>query len=372
MVEFPPDGVVALSFWAPKAPYPTPGLGNPAMDDADIQPPRARTPRPLPGTEPIFRDVVKAHGTPSNIPPSDNPVGTGKSDQANPQPLTEPGDVDLVEDTHPDILACLVSSPRNLPERDQALQQLWRMSALPIAEQIRTKYRHAVPVDFVGETYSMLWQRLVDGKFDLRKGTFEAWWRTVVINAAKSAWCAAHDDVALTQDHEPLAVHDPAASETILDQLTDQLSELRTALDGLAPREELRAHVNYYAVLLLEIRRAVAARLRLKKLIPNLGMLIPSWAGQPDSQVIETLLPWHAAEEQLAFRGDLSKLGEIWISLRRLLDFPPHDLGADSVCQRIVSSSGNPITRDVWYNWKRHVKNKLVELNFPRKWDYLF
>jgi hypothetical protein len=259
-----------------------------------------------------------------------------------------------------------------MPDRDKALDQLWTTSAKPIAEQIRAKYRHAVLPDFVGGAFGLLWQKLVDGKYDWRKGSFEGWWRTVLSNLATSAWRSTRVSVPLTQDHEPVTAADRASTVAALDQLTEQLAQLRQALNELAPREELRSHVNYFAVLLLELRRAVVARLRSGKLLPELGQLLPHWNGFSDSRVIETLLPWHQAEEQLAFRKDLAALGEIWGRLRDLVDQPPHDLAADHVCAHIVARDGNSITRDVWYNWKRHVKTKLGELGFPKKWDDLF
>jgi DNA-directed RNA polymerase specialized sigma24 family protein len=285
----------------------------------------------------------------------------------HPHALPLPGD----ESLYPDLLADRVRTGRTHSEQTAALEQLWQHYGRAVAEQVRSRFRATVGPDFVDEAFGLLWLTLTAGMYDWRRGQFEAWWRTVLHNTATSSWRKSRHTTALMDDHESVGATDPSSAEDALDNLFDKLSEFRLALDGL-PQEGLRAQVNYFAVLLLELRRALVARLRMQNLLPNLAELLPDWKGVADSGVIEHLFPWRAEEELLAFRDDLADLREIWGRLCPLVDAPPHDLRAELMCAQIVSKAGTPLTRDVWYNWKRHLKQKLRELGFPGKWDDLF
>jgi hypothetical protein len=303
-------------------------------------------------------------------PPSPNPpfVPTGDADPSDPAG-------DSPDPPRADFLAQLVLSPRGTTGSEAgagqgwAIQQLWELYAEPIAKQVGSKYRNCVPPDFAGNAFGLLWEKLIEGKYDWRRGSFKGWWRTVLTNLARDAWDASRGSVPMPAGIDPTAPPVGGTAEAVLEALSDRLAETRRGLDVLSVRRELRAQVNYYAFFLIELRRALVGRLKKAKALPGLSHLSPPWQSLRDSEVIDRLFPWGAGEQSLAFRPDLITLGELWERLRPLIDQPPHDLGAENVCACIVSPTGEAVTRDVWYNWKRHLRRKLEEIGSLGRWE---
>jgi hypothetical protein len=194
----------------------------------------------------------------------------------------------------------------------------------------------------------------------------------VLTNLARDAWDASRSGrptVPLAEGIDPAAPPPGENADTVGEAMRERLAETRQAMDALSDRPELRAQVNYYAVFLIELRRALVSRLRKNQLLPGLGNLSAQWKSLRDSDVIDQLLPWRDGEPALAFRPDLNNLGDVWERLRPLIDQPPHDLGAEAVCAHIVCGTGEAVTRDVWYNWKRHLRGKLTQIGLAAKWE---
>lgn len=306
------------------------------------------------------------------FPPPHGPVGgVGAGGAADPA-----HSADSVEDlSTPEFLAQRVLSPRQTGEQGRAIQLLWELHAEPIAQKVASRYRNCVGPEFVGNAFGHLWEKLIEGKYDWRRGSFKGWWRTVLTNQARDAWDAMHagrPSVPLTEGMDPAAPPPAENADTVLEALKERLADTRRAMDALSDRQELRSQVNYYAVFLIELRRALVSRLRKANLIPGLGSLCVRWKTMRDSDVLDQLLPWRDEERPLAFRPDLNDLADLWDRLRPLIDQPPHDLGAEALCARITSrasQAGEAVTRDVWYNWKRHLRSKLAQIGVAAKWE---
>jgi DNA-directed RNA polymerase specialized sigma24 family protein len=271
----------------------------------------------------------------------------------------------------PSMLAQLIATPTSRQEQVQAWETLWATSARAIAEQVKARFGRYVPQDFVDHAQGRLWEKLVKGKYDWRKGAFPAWWRRVLMNKANDLYNEAKGNLSISDSPEPESRPD-FEEFSQAEALQGSLVRLREVLDELSSRPELVAQVNYYAVLLVELRRAMVQRLRERQLIPGLAKASSTLANLRDSQAIAAMLPWRTSELELRFRPGFATIGAIWRELEPYIDRPPYDLRVDVARLHMVTAGGTALTRDAWYNWKRHLQTKLTGLVDESTWTDLF
>lgn len=271
----------------------------------------------------------------------------------------------------PSLLAQLIATPPSRQEQVAAWEALWSSCGQAIAQQVKARFGRYVPQDFVDHAQGRLWEKLVQGKYDWRKGTFPAWWRRVLTNRANDLYNEAKGKVSMADAPEP-----PARAEvepySHAEALQLSLSRLREVLDAISGRSELMAQVNYYAVLLVELRRAMVQRLRERQLIPGLAKASPAFAKLKDSQAIAQMLPWRTPELSLRFRAGFATISEIWRELEPHIDAEPYDLRVDVARLHMVTAGGAALTRDAWYNWKRHLQTRLSGLVDRETYTELF
>lgn len=280
----------------------------------------------------------------------------------------------------PSFLADEVWRSANSPRQAQAWEALWHNSARTIAQRVKGQFRNTIPDDFVEHAAGVVFERLARGMYDWRQGTFGSWCFTVLHRHAISLYHQSRRQAASLErlNAEPatqrfeLPIDADAGAFEQMPALRALVTRLRGVLDDLAGRQELVSQVNYYAMLLLELRRGLVTRLKGRGILPGLAYLLPQWAGRADSAIVAELLPWRDAESELRIKAPYAPIGQIWLLLTPSIDAQPHDLQVDVLRLRIRANGAGALTGDAWFNWKRHLRKRLASLVDERIWNDVF
>jgi DNA-directed RNA polymerase specialized sigma24 family protein len=273
------------------------------------------------------------------------------------------------------FLADAVARATDRRERAAAWEQLWEQSGRAIAQRVKGQFARSAPDDFVEHAAGVIYEKLARGMYDWRAGTFGSWCFTVLHRHAISLYHQARrsatslETLALEPASRATSQAEPFGETPALQAL---LGRLRSQLDELSARPELVSQVNYYAVLLVELRRGLVMRLRGRGILPGLSALLPRWNALADSAIVAQLLPWRSAEMALRIRPVYPALGPLWTALAAAVDAPPHDLNVDVLRQHILCPGGAALTGDAWFNWKRHLRRRLSSLVEQSVWDGVF
>lgn len=284
------------------------------------------------------------------------------------------------------FLAHAVAHAATRREQAEAWAALWTRTGRAIAERVKGQFGRSVPENFADHAQGVIYEKLARGLYDWRQGAFANWCFTVLHRQAISLYHqgrgAATSLDALPYEpigrggrggkaaQEEVGLEEQASEE--MPGVSGLLKQLREELDALANRDELRSQVNYFAVLLLELRRGLVTRLKARGVIPGLAELMPQWGKLTDSAVVRELLPWRSGELSLKIKAPYPKLGEIWSALEASIDGEPHDLPVEVLRTRIVAGDGEMLTDDAWFNWKRHLRRRLAGLVDATVWNELF
>jgi DNA-directed RNA polymerase specialized sigma24 family protein len=258
-------------------------------------------------------------------------------------------------------LARIVAGDAETPERRQRAFECLAAWILHVAEQVDGRFGGHLGQDFIGEALTLVWERLAPGplaRFDPAKGEFEPWCRTVIVRRAIDVWrqqrrerARQASETALENQPDMTAVQEQSSreAEVVLQLLVEQR---RVVLDEMRWQPVYANGVDYFGVLLLHLRLAIAERVGTEVAESDLEL--------PDtmSYLLTRYLPWRAAEENLRFKPAWPTLGEIWLSLKECLDQPPYRLSIVMLCEtltRLLRGAGT-VTPDLWYQWLKRSK----------------
>jgi DNA-directed RNA polymerase specialized sigma24 family protein len=163
------------------------------------------------------------------------------------------------------------------------------------------------------------------------------------------------------QNHEQVTTD--RHNEPNRSSLREAMAGVRALLDRIFERFRGREVVDYRAVLLLQLRLALAAKVGGAVAEPEQGL----------SEFVEELLPWSADEQPLTLRPGWPSLKDVWNALRPDVDGPTPRVGADAIGQRIGELLGgaDPLGSDAWYKWLQRAKDKAREVISPQEWEEL-
>jgi hypothetical protein len=162
---------------------------------------------------------------------------------------------------------------------------------------------------------------------------------------------------------------DRDSPESALDLLHTELRSIRRALDEISSEPNPAQRVDYYAVLLVQLRWVFWERLR--RCFPDPELLafgMNTWSG-----LIEVCLPWYGSECERRFRPGWPSLGEIWREISREIEradsftFDKFHSILESLSQETTG-----LTPDLWRHWVKRAKETARRRIDPRDWDRLF
>jgi hypothetical protein len=132
----------------------------------------------------------------------------------------------------------------------------------------------------------------------------------------------------------------------------ERCRELRAWLDRIAWAPSRGVH--YFPVLLLQLRLVMARCLTQDQLSED-----AFWRSEL-AQVVESLLPWHAAEDQACFKRDWPPLGQLWSATREAIGAPATRIEAPVLCEvvRPMLPASSQLTPDVWNHWVHRAKHE--------------
>jgi DNA-directed RNA polymerase specialized sigma24 family protein len=210
--------------------------------------------------------------------------------------------------------------------------------------------------ELIGEAPARLWEiaNRVGSAYRPEHGAFESWFTAVVRNRGLSEM-RRRRGVPLDAVTEPSDRRGDAP--TAGDELAAHVGLLRRLLDGLgtAPR---RRTIDWHAVLLLNLRQAVTARLSPAREV-----------GPPPGEVAsltEGVVPWRPEEVGRAIKSATTPLGLVWDVLRPALDARPYRLcGAD-----VAAALG--VSRGRWSKWTTRARDEARRRVAPADWRRCF
>ncbi|MCS6849723.1 MAG: hypothetical protein NZ700_00970 [Gemmataceae bacterium] len=213
----------------------------------------------------------------------------------------------------------------------------------------------------VQDAVSLIWQKLdpvASGgqpKYDPAKGRFQSWAKRVIHNhlitlcrQTKPSKAAKTDDE--LEEHVPEPPNTREEDVDIWDKRWEELLKLLNRLGvDMKPTSQ---GTDYFAVLLLRLRLALAERIE-EKQVKEL-----QWHEYSFSDFLERLLPWSDADTERRFQSDWPTLREIWQDIKECFDQPPFSLDGRGLCQRLSALRGSPVAPDLWHQWVRRAKTQ--------------
>jgi hypothetical protein len=238
-----------------------------------------------------------------------------------------------------------------------------------VACRVAGRFASHIRQDLVKEAESIVWERF--HLFDPNRGTFETWCYAVLCNKVRDRIKCKRESKGVhpaTGDEllEPAAPNDELASR----RLSEELNELRGALDAIDPGLDAGVRVHWYAVLLLQLRLVIAHKLQRV-----------DWGAQEPADVsglAEYLLPWRLHEADFRIEPGWPTLQQIWDAFgQRFLAIgdgaaPSVDARVllDVVCQLL----GDPAaaTPDRWHQRVKRAKENARREAGTEQWNRLF
>lgn len=222
--------------------------------------------------------------------------------------------------------------------------------------------------EFSAEALSFVWIKLAhEKKFDPNKGSFNSWCQVILRNRYKDFRRRTRRLPNLAEEEED-AIPDSSDSDCAYgEELQRRIRELREELDHLASVFRAPQQVDYFAVLLLQLRLVMARMLRLHDLLSESSL-------GPPSDLIAWALPWRPGEASRSIRPVWASLGEVWEALREELDRPPYCIEAPGLCDILSRHTDGKalITADVWNQWVRRAKQQARSRVDPETWEQVF
>lgn len=147
------------------------------------------------------------------------------------------------------------------------------------------------------------------------------------------------------------------------------LSQSLALLNAAAPSLIRASGVNYFAVLMFQLRLVLAIKLK-----PGPGDS-PADARDPSvSDLAALLVPWGEALAESSFRRGLPDLDRSWQAIRQSLDTPTLRTTIFDFCTAFndLQSPADKtfrLTPALWYQWVKRAKNLAKETIAPNEWN---
>ncbi|HZW32316.1 MAG TPA: hypothetical protein VFF52_16505 [Isosphaeraceae bacterium] len=211
------------------------------------------------------------------------------------------------------------------------------------------------------------------------QGRFEAWCRVVVSHYAFDVCHRSRDaldrpgTVSLLPGEELVASavddRNPSAIDSAVRDLGRELRMVRQTLDEISWDPSPARQIDYYAVLLVQLRWAFFERLHGG--LPSrdlVGLEAETWSG-----LIESCMPWDANQHARCFKPGWPSLADLWWVIAEAIDqtgslsFEQFSCGLRTLCPETAS-----LTPDLWRHWVKRAKDAARERMDPSDWDRLF
>ncbi len=201
------------------------------------------------------------------------------------------------------------------------------------------------------------------------KGRFPRWLERTLVNLARDEKrkCRRRGGFALPNIDQVADRRTPGDEEPTLsldDLLAQALAALRKALDDLEQRPRARQQkTDYHAVLVLELRLAMARRLRgHRDALANLG--------QTRAGLTTVRLPWTVSEAAAEIQSGWPKLDTVWAVLAAELDRTDDLLTDDDVVALLAPLPGvTGLTSVAWRQWRTRATQAASEFLGTDRWD---
>lgn len=252
-------------------------------------------------------------------------------------------------------LACLVGDSSQPQERRCQALELLVPAIEAIARQVAPRIRKPCRGDLIAESRSLIWSRI--DQFDPDLGRFEDWCRTVLHNYSIDLWRrsnrgpvkpAAGGDAPDAALQSAVAI----APDDRVDEAIEVFRQLRAVLDRIAWPASREVH--YYAVLLLQLRLAVARRLTPEPLDGD-----DLWRSELP-ELIDWLVPWHPDENSACIKAGWPSLAELWSAYCGAIRDSGLRIEAPRLSQVVGRLLPPPaqLTPDVWNHWVHRAKRE--------------
>jgi hypothetical protein len=267
----------------------------------------------------------------------------------------------------PTALALVVQDDKQTEaHRHAALESLDRLVIQRISSNLAPESD-----EFHQEALAFIWNRLaINRKFDPDRGRFEAWCTTILhrfhIDLERRRIRSRRRQV---NDFDVEDLPDPCeGSADHVEDLLDRMNRLLDSLDCISAGFDATCReVDYFAVLLLQLRLAMARRIRLE---PDDADLLP----EKVSELITWAMPWRLGEGDRSFKPGWPVLQAVWEVVGEALNQPPFSLGAPELCDLLTQLIGRTsvVTADLWNHWVKRAKEQTRVRVDQRTWEDCF
>jgi len=202
-------------------------------------------------------------------------------------------------------------------------------------------------------------------KYNPAEGGFRGWCVKVVRNnALDKVRHLNRDALGHTSTGIFLETKDARAGVT---QGEEKLSEIVERVRGLCDlvAKQPKGKIDYFSVLLVQIRWVVAERIR-----KGLSEWELEGLGKP-SEIVEFLLPWTEEESQRRFREGWPRIAEIWEAMAVVMTQTDRALSFTQFQELLEKRHPEAVDlrADVWHQWVRRAKKAAQSLIGPGDWD---
>ncbi len=218
---------------------------------------------------------------------------------------------------------------------------------------------------------SVLAERIT--KYNPEKGKLLPWCATVVCNRAgdemrhleRDALGHASAGKGTDKEHDTLdEMKDTRAGVTPgEEELSLIVEQVRRLCDQVA--DQPKGKIDYFAVLLVQIRWVVSERIR-----KGLSEWELEGLGKR-SEIVEFLLPWTEAESQRRFREGWPRIAEIWEAMAVVMEQTDQALSFTQFQELLEKrhSEAVDLRADVWHQWVRRAKKAAHSLVGAEDWE---
>ena len=241
-----------------------------------------------------------------------------------------------------------------------------------LVERVSRRFPAPIGQRLAEEAVSRIYQRL--GQFCASRGCFARWCYRLLYNRAldllrwhRRSRTRLLSLEALSHLPDPIAVQSPEAEQRTEAILAD-LRSVRRLLDDISWGTPSQGEVDYFAVLLLHLRLAMAGRL---------GQTLTGDELQPAGGVagfLAHVLPWSRAEEGLRCRRGLPPLADVWEALRPEVDRLPCRVSGEDLCRTLsrLQPGGPALNPLTWHQWCQRARKAALRRMGPEAWDRYF
>jgi|GEM_PF-4655174 len=203
------------------------------------------------------------------------------------------------------------------------------------------------------------------------RGSFESWCLTVIRRLGLDL-CRRRTPHSSLADPHNLLGEPSALAEVIrweeLESLLRRLAEVQLLLRNACGANPVRHGIDYFAVLQLQARLALARRLTQ----PSPGCRGIGLVAVPDS--VEELWPWDRLVRGRRCRRDWPTLHEVWVALIPAFDQAPRRVSSSQVCAAVSQLTNALVTMapNTWVQWCTRARKFAHSRLGDRDWERHF